>query len=97
VSSRFHGLISALSAAVPALACGWSHKYAELMSDYGCPEFNVDLNDKASWQPKLDDLIAAGASPEYRRKLAQAGDAQRALSEGMWGDVIGLLKQRGFG
>jgi colanic acid/amylovoran biosynthesis protein len=35
VGSRYHGLIFALSQGVPCLAIGWSHKYAELLSQFG--------------------------------------------------------------
>jgi len=39
VTSRFHAMISALSTEVPVIVMGWSHKYAEVMSEFGLEEF----------------------------------------------------------
>lgn len=94
VSSRFHGLVSALSAAVPSLACGWTHKYGELMADYGCPEFNVDLADRAAWPHKLDHLVRAAQDDAVRASLQQAASAQQKLSEEMWAGIFSLVRQR---
>jgi polysaccharide pyruvyl transferase WcaK-like protein len=41
VGSRFHFIVAALGAEVPALAIGWSHKYREMMSMLGQEEFAV--------------------------------------------------------
>ncbi|RCW76038.1 polysaccharide pyruvyl transferase family protein [Pseudorhodoferax soli] len=94
VSSRFHGLISALAAAVPSVACGWTHKYQEVMADYGCIHLNIDLANQAAWQPTLQRLMAAAQHAEARRQLASAAADQRSLSEAMWAEVFALLRRR---
>jgi polysaccharide pyruvyl transferase WcaK-like protein len=35
LTSRFHGMIAALSEARPVVVVGWSHKYAEVLHDFG--------------------------------------------------------------
>ncbi|MGC3987594.1 MAG: polysaccharide pyruvyl transferase family protein [Pseudorhodoferax sp.] len=94
VSSRFHGLVSALSAAVPTLACGWTHKYQALMTDYGCPEFNIDMADRASWPDKLALLERAAQDDAVRGQLQAAVARQRSLGEAMWASVFELLRHR---
>lgn len=94
VSSRFHGLVSALSASVPSIACGWTHKYAELMSDYGCSELNVDLNDSSTFARQFERLIAAACDPDFRARLTAAADLQRSRSSAMWDEIVALLKDR---
>lgn len=34
-TSRFHAMVSALATATPVLVVGWSHKYVELLADFG--------------------------------------------------------------
>ena len=95
VSSRFHGLVSALSAAVPSAACGWAHKYGELMSDYGCPELNIDLSaDAGSWSHQLEQLVRAAQDDSARAALRSAARQQQERSEEMWASIFSLLRRK---
>lgn len=95
VSSRYHGLVSALSAAVPSAACGWAHKYGELMSDYGCADLNIDLSsDAVSWSHQLDRLEQAAQNEATRTALRAAAQQQQERSQDMWADVFSLLRRK---
>jgi len=67
ISSRFHGMMNALTQNVPCAAIGWSHKYDEGMARYGMQEFNVIELDDISSGSVVDGLI--GASSSLRRRL----------------------------
>jgi polysaccharide pyruvyl transferase WcaK-like protein len=41
VASRFHAVVGCLSQSVPTLAFGWSHKYRELLDDFGVADWVV--------------------------------------------------------
>jgi colanic acid/amylovoran biosynthesis protein len=42
VTSRFHAMISGLCTATPTVVVGWSHKYREVLSDFGLVDFGMD-------------------------------------------------------
>ncbi len=71
VTSRFHAMIFALSVATPPLVVGWSHKYEEVMEDFGLASgvMNVDEGGAIA----LDFAIAeALADRENRRTQIQS-------------------------
>lgn len=96
VSSRFHGLVSALSNGVPSLACGWSHKYQELMDDYGNGQLLVDVEKPETWSNKLNALLEVADSPAARAGIRTRADEQRKLTDRMWNDVRDLIKSKRF-
>ena len=92
VSSRFHGLVSALSSLTPALAAGWSHKYAELMGAYGLADAVVDIADAAGWENTLAALLARMQDPGARAALARHAAAEREKAAAMWETVFAFLE-----
>ncbi len=44
VASRFHAMVFALSEQVPVMLVGWSHKYQEVMEQFGLGEYAADFS-----------------------------------------------------
>lgn len=92
ISSRFHGLISALSQGVPCLATGWSHKYQMLFEDYNCPECLVSpLDPKEKIQYQFRQIVEEPSRSELINQLQQASFYQKKLASDMWDEVYKVL------
>ncbi|MDE1173265.1 MAG: polysaccharide pyruvyl transferase family protein [Parvibaculaceae bacterium] len=91
VGSRFHAIVSALSSGTPAIALGWSHKYGELMADYGLAHLNLGVQD----EEKLQAAIAAWADRDQYEKQKQdlklASNKLKAMTKDMWKAVDDML------
>ena len=57
VTSRFHAMISGLSTSTPTVVVGWSHKYKEVLDDFGLAEFGMDSSE-LTHPDKLADVVA---------------------------------------
>lgn len=92
ISSRFHGLISALSQQVPCLGTGWSHKYQMLFESYNCLDLLVDIeNNLQESLAKLDLIIHEPTRARVIEAIAQASENQKTLSREMWIEVKKML------
>ena len=57
VTSRFHAMISGLATSTPTVVVGWSHKYREVLDDFGLS--NLGLDSSALNQPsEIADIVA---------------------------------------
>jgi polysaccharide pyruvyl transferase WcaK-like protein len=94
VTSRFHGLVSALSQGIPCICVGWSHKYKALLEDY---HFSAGILEQEeltypALKTKIKHLFNEEQLRENREKLKAAAKAQEQLSEEMWAQVFKVLK-----
>jgi colanic acid/amylovoran biosynthesis protein len=60
VVSGFHAMVGALATSVPVLVMGWSHKYLEVMRQFGQERYVFDYSsgDSEAVLARLDELIA---------------------------------------
>lgn len=91
VSSRFHALVGALSQNIPALAIGWSHKYGQLMADFGCPEARAEVGDLAAVDRWLDRITDRSEREKLVAAMARANSQIRGQIEQMWQEVDSVL------
>lgn len=44
ITSRFHAMITSLTESIPTVVVGWSHKYQEVMREFGQEDLVIDYN-----------------------------------------------------
>ena len=92
ISSRFHGLVSALSQGVPSLAAGWSHKYELLLEDYGFNEGLLGvLMDQEEIRAKIDLIIEPEGNRNLKDRLLSKSAIMKQATEKMWSEVVGCI------
>lgn len=82
VTSRFHAMISALATCTPVYVIGWSHKYREVLNDFGLERLGASHTDLAD-PSTLASVVAAevASREEITRMIAQALPDVTARSE----------------
>ena len=92
LGSRFHGLVSALSQGIPAIATGWNYKYQMLFEDYGFPEGLLSVHaDLSEIKKKLDLIIEPDARLKLQRNILKKSDQLKIDSEDMWQRIFSVM------
>ena len=81
VTSRFHAMISGLSTSTPTVVVGWSHKYKEVLDDFGLAELGMDSTELSD-PYKLAGVVARVLSrkDEIAEQISAALPAVRERS-----------------
>ncbi len=87
ISSRFHGVASALNTCVPCLATSWSHKYEELFNDYMLKDCILPLNDSETALKMIIDFIQEEKNDNIRAILSERLPYIKAETQEMWKNV----------
>jgi polysaccharide pyruvyl transferase WcaK-like protein len=80
LTSRFHSMVSSIALCVPTLVIGWSHKYEEIMLDFGCEQFTMDFSAiEENIDSKLPEMLAQEEA--IRAQIAEHLPTVRQLAE----------------
>jgi colanic acid/amylovoran biosynthesis protein len=84
ISSRFHGVASALNSGVPCLATSWSHKYAELFKDFNQNDCLLDLTIFDRAIEKIEQYLSEQMHNEIVIELKEAKATMIEKNKNMW-------------
>lgn len=70
-ASRFHAMVFALSTQVPVMLIGWSHKYQEVMEQFGLGEYAADFSSLSLEELQRTFQKLVRSQEEIRRRLAK--------------------------
>lgn len=91
VSSRFHGLVSALSQGVPAFCTSWNHKYRELAESFSFPNACLTMDLNKDLKSILGVIQDPGKHEGTRQGLLEKAGAQAKTVNDMWEKVFAIL------
>ena len=73
VTGRFHGMVSALAIGTPPIVIGWSHKYGEVLDQFGLGAQAIPVEELTADKvlTKIRDTLAESAGIKERMRQAQ--------------------------
>ena len=73
ITSRFHAMISGLATCTPTVVVGWSHKYREVLDDFGMAEMGLDSSALADPEEIINKVVGViGQREQLSRQIEAA-------------------------
>lgn len=93
-TSRFHAMISSLATGTPVLVVGWSHKYAEVLAEFGLERWVCDFTELGATELARAFAELADQDDEVRRAIAAGISRVRQRAGRNFDAVAGALAGR---
>lgn len=91
LGSRFHALVGSLCQGVPVVATSWSHKYEELVREYGVPELVVSPTDQAACATAIQQATESATREDLVNRITQQAAKFREESHATFADCLGMI------
>lgn len=91
ISSRFHGVASALNCCVPCLATSWSHKYQYLFQDYKQSDSILKMSYKED-EKKILKYLSVDYNSNVRTQLSIVVPTIQSKVKMMWNEIWSVKK-----
>lgn len=94
VASRYHSIVAAVSACVPVVSVGWSHKYQGLMRDAHLEDYALEANAASAADLGAKVIAALQNRTSLRTTLNQTVPGLKRAASAFLDDVACLVKER---